>query len=204
MPYQRRGSIPPSRSYCPLFCSGFFMPIYTRTGDKGETSIWRGKRVKKTSARIKFLGELDELNALIGVVRQEIKLKENNHQTGYYLSDLLLTVQKQIMQLSSSVAGKTYAPEMWKVYTEELESRINEISGILLTLKNFLIPSGSLMHVRAVCRRVERSGWEHFDGAAVYEMTYINRLSDLLFVASRWHNQMVGIKEVIWKNGEGR
>src|SRR3990172_6854180 len=159
---------------------------YTRGGDTGETSLFGGKRVKKTDLRIEAYGDIDELNSYIGVCRS-VSSKET--------SDILETVQNELFVVGSDLAtplGQKTAkpvPRLEKSCTPALENVIDKINAKLPTLKRFILPAGTQaaaqLHVaRAVARRTERrvqalADAEKINGAII---PYLNRLSSLLFV----------------------
>lgn len=182
------------------------MKIYTKTGDRGTTSLFGGKRVEKNSARIAAYGGVDELNSMIGVigtvVSQTIKDKT--------LSAKLLRVQTELMVLGSDLATpldvKIKVPRITKSYISQLEKEIDLWQKSLPALRNFILPGGnnagsSLHMARAMARRVERSIAELAGEEKINKnnLPYINRLSDWLFVVARYANKAEGVPEQIWK-----
>lgn len=154
------------------------MKIYTKTGDKGATSLWGGKRVKKSHKIIETVGVIDELIAWLGLLK-------------------LTKIQKDLMVINSCLAGyKRKIPnEKW------LEEEIDKMETRLPKLKNFILPQNNIHIARAVCRRAERVVVSLTPNP--YPLTaikYINRLSDYLFVLARWTDWKKGKKELIWKN----
>ncbi len=174
--------------------------IYTKTGDKGKTRLADGTEVSKDSASIQASGEVDELNSLLGVV-----IAQNPSRV---ICDSLSAIQHHLFDLGGelSAAGSIdnlITPEM----VSELESQIDDLNSELEPLKEFILPGGTpaaanLHLCRTVCRRAERSiitlGISQAISADLF--SYINRLSDLLFVMARHENQVDGNNEIYWKN----
>ena len=179
------------------------MKIYTRTGDKGQTSLLGGKRVSQSDLRIEAYGNTDELNAYIGLLRDH---KENTTRAGY-----LTEIQSQLFTIGSHLAvepGKSfdYIPEINESFIESLEKAIDNMNDNLPEMKNFVLPGGHLLiswcHIaRCVCRRVERSVIALSEKQKIDEIIirYLNRLSDYLFVLSRKIANELNVKEVPWK-----
>ncbi|MEM0480756.1 MAG: cob(I)yrinic acid a,c-diamide adenosyltransferase [Candidatus Aenigmatarchaeota archaeon] len=164
-------------------------------GDKGETNII-GKKIKKAECLTEVLGNLDELNSIIGICRSIIKEKD--------ILEILKNVQSKIFEISSIIAGS----EKYKITendVKEIENLIKRIDESLSKISHFVYPVGyeaSFLHLaRAVCRRAERSLFELAEKQNVDEniLKYINRLSDLLFVISRWIKKLKNEEEEIWK-----
>ena len=177
--------------------------IYTKKGDKGETSLIGGQRVSKNHDRIEAYGTLDELNAFIGMLRDSVE--------DHSLQEKLLTIQNQVFVAESMLAlgeGEinTSLPELNEADVEFIEFEIDKMNESLPTLSNFLLPGGHLMisyaHVaRCICRRAERKiikVSESFEVSSVL-LKYINRLSDYFFVLARKLSQDLKIPELIWK-----
>ena len=179
------------------------MSIYTRTGDKGQTSLHSGERVDKDQLRVEAYGTLDELNCQLGVARTlcgNPKVKE-----------VLNSLQSELFSAGADLATRTGQASKVKRIQEQhwrkQETIINQLQEELPTLKNFVLPGGSsgaaVLHLaRSVCRRAERLvvGLIREEGEVNAELlVYVNRLSDLLFVLARYENIMQGGKEVIWK-----
>lgn len=173
--------------------------IYTKTGDRGETSLLGGRRVLKTDLRIEAGGTIDELNSLIGVlISQNRNLK---------FKDELIHIQKDLFEIGWKLTSPS---EKSKNNLEDrildIEKIIDELSKELPELKNFVLPnggvSGSLLHLaRAVCRRAERRTVElsRKEGIDKSMIIYLNRLSDLLFTMARFINYQERKKEEIYK-----
>jgi cob(I)alamin adenosyltransferase len=182
------------------------MKVYTRGGDSGETSLFGGRRVSKTAPRVEAYGAVDELNAVVGLVRAELGTGD--------LATQLEQVQSSLFDLGSELAtpdaaarerkGKP-APRVDDADAEELERWIDALDLELEPLASFVLPGGSrpaaLLHLaRTVCRRAERrviqlAAQEPVAPAAV---KYLNRLSDYLFTAARAANQRAGVAEPKW------
>lgn len=170
--------------------------IYTKTGDDGSTGLANGDRVDKSSIRVTVMGELDELNSLIGVIEASGISKD--------ISGYLLNIQHRLFDIGGEVATPGNAinsPES----VERLEELIDSYNEDLPALKEFILPGGSLSaslcHMaRSVCRRCERSFVElsHSEYVNPESLRYINRLSDLLFVLARTLNQGKEGKEILW------
>ncbi len=179
------------------------MKIYTKTGDKGMTSLIGGKRVPKNHPRIEAYGTTDELNAYIGYLRDyEIK---DRHKF------FLLSIQKDLMAISSLLAAdcdgcEEKLPQLKGESIVLLEKEIDELNAQLPVLKSFLIPGGhpvvSFCHIaRTVCRRAERSVLSLMDDYDISDgvLSYLNRLSDYLFILSRTLSLDFQSGEIIWK-----
>jgi cob(I)alamin adenosyltransferase len=177
--------------------------IYTRTGDKGETALFGGRRVGKDSARIDAYGTVDELNAALGLARASAV-----HQT---VHDLIEHIQNQLFILGADLATPLDSRNVSIQRMEErhvlyLEDRIDELEAALEPIRFFILPGGSetaaRLHVcRTICRRTERllvhlSTLEEINE---FDLRYINRLSDLLFVLSRYANSTAGQKDLQWQ-----
>jgi len=186
--------------------------IYTRTGDDGTTALGSGKRLPKHHARIAAFGTVDETNAVIGVVRLEL-------EDGFAQIDLMLErIQNDLFDLGADLCvpekgeGADGALRIVASQVERLESEIDELNSELEPLRSFVLPGGTraaaALHVaRTVCRRAERgmvqlaSMKDETIGEAA--LHYINRLSDFLFVTSRFVNDK-GKADRLWTPGENR
>lgn len=173
--------------------------IYTKKGDKGFTSLFNGKKVAKDNLRIKALGEVDEVNSLIGLVNSFLKDKKIKQE--------LIKIQQDLFLAGGYLAGSLKTEiKILKKRTEELELLIDSLAKQTPELKNFILPGGtnsaSLLHFsRTVCRRAERnivslSKKEKIDNVVV---VYLNRLSDTFFTMARFVNFKQGEKEEVWK-----
>ncbi len=185
--------------------------IYTRTGDDGTTALGSGHRVRKDSARVSTYGTVDETNAVIGMARA--------HLAGSYpgLDAKLARIQNDLFDLGADLcvpADKARAGrEQLRITAAQvtrLEEEIDEMNADLNPLRSFILPGGSMgaatLHLaRTVCRRAERlmvelaSDPEEVVSDAA--LKYVNRLSDLLFVASRYANDR-GAGDVLWVPGQ--
>jgi cob(I)alamin adenosyltransferase len=179
------------------------MKVYTKTGDKGDTSLFGGKRVAKYDLRINAYGTSDELNSWIGMLRDQ-------EMVASYI-EILLVIQDRIFSLGSQLAADPGKPKlkMPKIELKDiqlLEDEMDRMSIGLPEMTNFTLPGGhttvSYCHIaRTVCRRCERLVVE-LAGDAVIDaliIQYLNRLSDYLFVLSRKITQDLGVKEALWK-----
>lgn len=180
------------------------MKIYTKTGDQGETGLFGGPRVRKDHLRIEAYGSVDELNAVLGVVR--------SHSLPAEIDGLLATIQNSLFDVGAELASPDPArmgvPVVGASHIEAVERAIDQYEAGLPPLKTFILPGGgqaaAQMHLaRTVCRRAERrlvslAGAETISDAL---MIYLNRLSDLLFVLARELNRQSGQGDVPWQKG---
>lgn len=177
------------------------MKIYTRKGDTGETSLFGGQRVSKSSKRIAAYGTVDEMNSILGTAIA-FGLSEQGQK-------LLRTIQEQLFILGADLATpRSREVRINRIGEEEvkfLEQSIDEMEEHLEPLKNFILPGGSpagatLHHARTVCRRAERVTVEcrHEEEISENAITYMNRLSDFLFVLARFENKEAGTEEQTW------
>jgi cob(I)alamin adenosyltransferase len=180
------------------------MKIYTRTGDQGQTGLYGGTRVSKSDARVAAYGDVDELNACLGMARAQGELAGD-------LAELLEQLQKDLFAIGARLAdpAEKIAERVTKVAVTgadvaRLEGWIDRLEAELPPLRRFILPGGSragaLLHFsRTVCRRAERAivslGIEHVDE---HLLIYVNRLSDLLFVLARAVNHRGGQPETEW------
>lgn len=170
--------------------------IYTRTGDDGTTGLADGSRIEKDNLRIHIIGDVDELNSLLGVLLSGNLSDDIN---GY-----LLNIQHRLFDIGAelSVPGKAV---IRSDHVKKLEELIDTYNADLPPLKEFILPGGTMQgaichFARAVCRRTERHMVEFSRNAYLNPETliYFNRLSDLLFIFSRTINLEMGGKEVYW------
>ena len=174
------------------------MKIYTRTGDKGQTSIVGGQRLSKDSARIEAYGTIDELNSLLGVLCANCNTPDESKM-------LILMIQNNLFNIGSFLAGVP-DPGICEDDVTVLEKDIDRMDAELPQLRNFILPGGSSLAAQAhmartVCRRAERriiSTIPELDIPAII-LTYINRLSDWLFIFARLINVKAGISEHFWQ-----
>jgi len=184
--------------------------VYTRTGDKGESSLYNGERRSKTDPVFEALGHQDELCAAIGIAREHCVINNNG------LNDMLIEIQSRLFDLGAAVAtprnsNQTSSKDIVytlfsKIHTEELEEWIDTLDSQLKPLTTFIIPSGGLSSTnlqlaRVICRRAERSIIPLIENNQVdHEVgKYLNRLSDFLFVAARIATFREGRDEIEWK-----
>lgn len=176
--------------------------IYTRTGDKGDTGLADGTRVTKDAPRIEAMGAIDELNSAIGVLLCEAMSNE--------LRTCLTHVQNDLFDLGGelSIPGHAILADS---HVTRLESVLDTLNATLPALKDFILPGGSraaaLAHVaRTVCRRAERRviTLSKSESVPALACPYLNRLSDLLFVASRVLNLGHAGGDVLWQPGKNR
>jgi cob(I)alamin adenosyltransferase len=185
--------------------------VYTRGGDKGETGLAGGQRVAKDSLRIEAYGTVDELNATIGVARATAEESLAEHAKLAELDAILKRVQHELFNVGSILATlpADVHPRQARVTNTEiaqLESEIDRMNAVLPALRSFVLPGGcrlnAELHVcRTVCRRAERicvtlARDEPIDGEII---RYLNRLSDALFVWSRWASHTLGVPEILWE-----
>ena len=178
--------------------------IYTRTGDAGTTGLGDGSRVSKVDLRIAALGEVDELNAILGVLRAQIANSDNNEKEKW--EKHLSLIQHWLFDLGGEVCIPNYTL-LQDASIEYLEQSIDHMNEQLPMLKEFILPSGSLAcsyahQARAVCRRAERSlitVQQRDQNIQTTSLQLLNRLSDWLFVASRTLQRESGGSEVLWQ-----
>jgi len=187
--------------------------VYTRTGDRGETALVGGKRVPKDASRIEAYGTIDELNAVVGVARvfNEERLAESEGHR--WLDEVLRRLQNQLFDLGSELATPDDAAYegMYRVgdaEVREIEALIDRCQTELAPLKSFVLPGGGrigafLHQARTVCRRAEREilRLSRVEPVGEWPLKYVNRLSDLLFVLSRWVAKRLGEQEYLWERG---
>ncbi|MDP2070878.1 cob(I)yrinic acid a,c-diamide adenosyltransferase [Methylotenera sp.] len=172
--------------------------IYTRTGDDGTTGLGDGSRINKDSLRVDAMGDVDELNSVIGILLTEA------------VPDILVATLIQIQHDLFNVGGEICIPGyviLHKERIENLEESIDALNGSLAPLKEFILPGGTkaaaYCHLaRTVCRRAERKLVELHRNEKVTDISlqYLNRLSDLLFVMCRIINKEANVSDVLWKN----
>ena len=189
------------------------MKIYTKRGDLGETSLFDGASASKASVRVCAYGDVDEINSVIGVVRQELAAHEalrdmdaafERLQRDLFSLGAILADPRRDTSRASEPWGKqvAFGPEK----AAELEALIDRWDAELAPLTNFVLPGGSrpaaALHVaRTVARRAERAVVVLLEqgGSTLDALVYLNRLSDLLFVAARLANHRLGVEDVTWQ-----
>ncbi|MBA2611685.1 MAG: cob(I)yrinic acid a,c-diamide adenosyltransferase [Bacteroidetes bacterium] len=177
--------------------------IYTKTGDKGQTSLIGGTRLPKQHVRIEAYGTVDELNSHIGLLRDVIEDKTT--------FDLLISIQDRLFTIGSHLAAdpeknKMLLPPIHEEDIVALEKAIDKITEQVPEMKSFVLPGGhihvSYCHIaRCVCRRAERAVLRLAENEKVEEIhaKYLNRLSDYLFMLSRWITMVKNANEIPWK-----
>jgi cob(I)alamin adenosyltransferase len=178
--------------------------IYTRTGDSGTTGLGDGSRVAKDDLRIHALGDVDELNSCIGILRSQIAVSDIADKTKWDKS--LSLIQHWLFDLGGEVCIPNYNMVL-PVSVEFLEKEIDEMNEALPMLKDFILPAGTLAcsyahQARSVCRRAERSLMTvhtRDQNIQATSLQLLNRLSDWLFVASRTLQRAEGGTEVLWQ-----
>lgn len=181
--------------------------IYTKTGDKGKTSLLGGQRVEKNHERIEAYGTVDELNSFLGMVL--------NYNIPEYDKNLISFIQNKLFDIGSFLAAEESCaeyplPELKSVSEDDIrhiEQAIDIFNSGLPELKNFLIPGGSSLiswcHIiRTVCRRAERRAVGISKNKDKYRnvVVFLNRLSDLFFIMARKYAKENNIDEILWKN----
>jgi len=177
--------------------------LYTRGGDKGETSLYGASRVAKDSARVAAYGTIDELNSCIGVAVAVCKHEEISKPLKRIQSELFTAGADLATELSAK--GGARVPRIQKNDTQKLEEMVDELQGSLPRLKSFILPGGSQLSsslhlARAVCRRAERSVVTLARAEKINpEMVpYLNRLSTYLFNLARHANVLEGFEDEVW------
>lgn len=185
--------------------------IYTRQGDAGETHLAGGQRVPKDAPRIEAYGTVDELNALLGIVRVSCEEAAAAHPSLGELGAALGRVQHELFNLGSllSTLPADVHPRQARITQAEidqLERDIDRANADLAPLRSFVLPGGTRLNAelhaaRTVCRRAERLlvAAARVDEMPALGIQYLNRLSDALFVWSRWANHAMGVAEVLWE-----
>lgn len=184
--------------------------VYTRGGDEGQTSLVGGRRVDKDDGRIAAYGTIDELNACLGLARTSAESSSPACPALADLAHIFLRIQHELFNLGSILATPAEdvhpsQPRVRDVEVERLEREIDRYNAELPSLRSFVLPGGSRLgaelHLcRTVCRRAERlcvalARTVPLDGAI---LRYVNRLSDALFVWSRWADRAQGQQETLW------
>jgi cob(I)alamin adenosyltransferase len=181
------------------------MKIYTKTGDKGNTSLIGGTKVLKSDLRIEAYGTVDELNSFVGLCRDLVD-DENSKK-------ILIEIQDRLFTIGSSLAcdpekeTKMKIPDLKEDDVSLLEKEIDRMNETLPEMKSFILPGGHLtvsyLHItRCVCRRAERNCvrlQQELNEHNSLIIKYLNRLSDYLFVLARYVAHLLNVNEVTWK-----
>ena len=181
------------------------LKIYTKTGDKGKTSLIGGTKVFKSDLRIEAYGTIDELNSFVGFCLDQ--LTQND------IKNVLTEIQDRLFTIGSALAcdpekeTKLKIPDLHEADVELLEKEIDKMNEVLPAMKSFILPAGhvavSSLHIaRTVCRRAERCCVKmQKKGMEVEDLIikYLNRLSDYLFVLARFAARQLNVEEVPWK-----
>jgi cob(I)alamin adenosyltransferase len=187
--------------------------IYTRTGDHGETALVGGGRVPKDSPRIEAYGTVDELNSIIGLARVFNAERLGKGKAPRWLDGILRQIQNELFDLGSELATPDDAAyegmhRVGETEVKALEALMDQCQKDLEPLKSFVLPGGGrvggfLHQARTVCRRAERRilALSRVESLSPWPLTYVNRLSDLLFVLSRWVGKKGGETEYLWERG---
>ena len=187
--------------------------VYTRTGDKGFTKLVGGKKVPKDAARIEAYGTIDELNAVLGLARVFNDELKERRPAAQRLDEIFRRLQNELFDLGSELATPPdFSYEgMFRVGESEvkaLEWLIDDCQKDLEPLNSFILPGGGkvggfLHQARTVCRRAEREILRLSQEETIGEwpLKYVNRLSDLFFVLSRWASKQLGEPEYLWERG---
>ncbi len=178
------------------------MKVYTKTGDKGKTSLIGGTKVDKSDLRIESYGNTDELNSFIGLLRDQ-EVNQGRTEILQFIQDTLFVIGSKLATTPGYT--KMQLPDISEDHISRLESEIDQMTQELPELKYFILPGGhqsvSFAHVcRTVCRRTERSviklnQTEEVDAIII---KFLNRLSDYFFVLGRKMGQELGVEEVKW------
>jgi cob(I)alamin adenosyltransferase len=179
------------------------MKIYTKGGDKGNTSLFNGKRVSKAALRIEAYGTIDELNSFIGFLHAQIEIENSKNQ--------LIQIQTHLFEIGSWLANDTNDASKLPVLSDEeilfLENSIDKMELELEPLKNFILPGGNIQvssaHIcRTVCRRSERFvvRLQNEEQIPDHVVIFLNRLSDYFFVLARFIAKQTNAKEQPWKS----
>ena len=184
--------------------------VYTRTGDEGKTGLVGGQRVAKDHIRIEAYGDVDELNSAIGGCREAIKDYIDGHAELLVVSDILLRIQHELFNTGTVLATMpeditSDLPCIGELDIQRLENEMDKFNTDLPVLHSFVLAGGSKANIwfhmaRNICRRAERRSISLSSECELDPLVikYLNRLSDALFVYSRWVNHAIGCDEVTW------
>ncbi len=183
------------------------MKLYTKTGDKGQTSLLGGKKVPKSNLRIDAYGNVDELNSFLGLLKDHKDVEARIGNQFYWIQENLFSIGS-LLATEQGFTGFDL-PQVTEVEIKQLEVWIDKYSAELPELKNFILPGGheviSLCHVcRTVCRRAERSIVALSEEEEVDDMLikFMNRLSDYFFVMARKMAHLLNVPETPWNPGD--
>jgi cob(I)alamin adenosyltransferase len=182
--------------------------IYTKTGDRGETGLFGGPRVRKSDPRVEAYGDVDELNAAIGVVRALVEVPELEAELGKIQAELFCVGAQ--LATPQDAKARSVVPPVDARWTVRMEQAIDAWQAEVPPLTRFVLPGGTrtaaALHVaRTVCRRAERRAVSLAAEVEVEAevLTYLNRLSDLLFIAARLANHRARRDEPTWDPSRG-
>lgn len=187
--------------------------VYTRGGDKGQTSLAGGGRIAKNHPRVEAYGTVDELNSIIGICQCHNLLKPESPQRDQ-LEKILQGIQQKLFDLGSELAtspdkANKKGPSITEKNIQWLEDVIDVLNANLPALKSFVLPGGGpvtafLHQARTVCRRAERRTLDLREEETVgeWDVPYLNRLSDCLFVLARWSSKNLSEPEFLWAPGK--
>ena len=177
------------------------MSIVTKTGDDGSTSLWGGSRISKAADFIEAIGDVDELNSVIGLIRAELNDRKID-QTLEKIQSSCFVIGAEVSSIRAEKSVRDQAiPEIGFEDLKLIDEEIINLEKKLPELKNFILPAGSrisslFFFTRAICRRAERSIVRLNEEKLQLTQQFLNRLSDLLFLLARQNNQK---QEVLWK-----
>ena len=180
--------------------------VYTRSGDKGQTALIGGARVSKSNIRLQALGDIDELNARLGLIKEELNSKTQK------LFEVIEYLQQELFDLGSLLAAEVAYDGMWQLsqeHIDNLEKLCDHFSAGQPELESFILPGGSKLaaqcHIaRAIARRAERSIVALNEQQALsneHILSYINRVSDLFFILARWALEQEEKEAPLWQKG---
>jgi len=188
--------------------------IYTRTGDQGTTALVGGARVPKESGRLEAYGTIDELNSIVGIVRTHLmECRQKLGGDADWYSEMLRRIQNELFDVGSELATPVEGEyegmhKMSEAEVTLLEQEMDRMEEELEPLKSFTLPGGGLLNAflhqaRTVCRRAERVLWRLRREEEINDqlIIYVNRLSDHLFVQSRWIAKRLNEPEFLWDRG---
>ncbi len=180
-------------------------PAFTKTGDKGETGLIGGRRVKKSSNRVKAYGEIDELNSVLGLTIEFVRTTRTKKILRKLQRDLFVLGSDLACPKQSTQPNTQNLPQVTPAMVSELERETEKLHEELPLLRNFILPGGTygaaLLHLaRAVARRAEReiAALAEIESLLPTELQYLNRLSSLLFELARYENHKSKRREEIW------